>query len=251
MVQRKFPSSWPHALEIAREVEAKIVEGLRAPGVCAKQEMFESLARTMQMETKMIIGFGHRAQSGKDAAAEHLIKKYGFTRRAFGDALKEGAAAIFGIPLNDFYDGVKKEQVDHFWGQTLRFILQKVGTECMRNGYDQQVWVQAVRRHIMNNPNIHDWVVPDVRFANEAKAIKDWGGVVVCMTRPGAGGDTNVGIPQHPSEVALDNFTGWDQHILNNGTLEDLYDKVDKLMDEYAVKPTVHTTNSSGQLGQG
>lgn len=250
MEQRKFPRNWLHALDVAREIEAKIIDGLRAPGVYAKQDVFRSLAETMEMETKMIIGFGHRAQSGKDAAAEHLIKRYGFTRRAFGDALKEAAAAIFGIPLDDFYDGNKKEQVDHFWGQTLRYILQKVGTECMRNGYDQQIWVQAVRRYIMNNPDVHDWVIPDVRFANEAKAIKDWGGIVVCMTRPGTGGDTSVGIPQHPSEVDLDDFTGWDQHILNNGTLDDLYDKVDHLMDEYAVKPVVHTTNSQGQLGQ-
>jgi hypothetical protein len=250
MVQRKFPSSWPHALEIARRVEAKIIEGLHAPGAYAKQEVFKSLAGIMEMETKMIIGFGHRAECGKDAAASHLIKRYGFTRRAFGDSLKEAVSAIFRIPLADLHDTAKKGELDHFWGQTLRFILQKVATECMRDNYDQEIWVKSVQRHIIDNKETTDWVIPDVRFVNEARAIKDWGGTIVCITRPGTGGGQNVGIPSHRSELELDDFGGWDHHIMNNGTLDDLYDKVDDFMASLGVKPVVRSVNHRGQLGQ-
>jgi len=198
----------------------------------------------------MIVGFGHRAQSGKDAAADYLVKRYGFTRRAFGDALKEAASVIFGIPLADFHDTSKKASIDHFWGVTLRYILQKVGTECMRSGYDQDVWVKSLQRHIINHREVTDWVIPDVRFPNEARAIKEWGGIVVQIERPGFGGPDNIGIKGHPSEMAMEDFTGWDQWIKNNGTLDDLYDKVERLMDEYAVKPVIQSFNAKHQLGQ-
>lgn len=47
--------------------------------------------------------------SGKDCAAEYLIKKHGFIRVAFADALKELVATQYNIPLNYLHDSEYKE----------------------------------------------------------------------------------------------------------------------------------------------
>jgi hypothetical protein len=63
-------------------------------------------------------------------------------------------------------------------------------------------------------------VVPDVRFPNEARAIKNWGGLLIRVDRAVAG--ASGGIEGHASENSLISWTDWDVVIPNNRTLEDL-----------------------------
>tara|TARA_R100001244_G_scaffold120565_1_gene90177 strand:- start:2776 stop:3039 length:264 start_codon:yes stop_codon:yes gene_type:complete len=51
-------------------------------------------------------------------------------------------------------------------------------------------------------------IVPDVRFPNEADAIKQAGGKVIRLTR-------SPHDDQHESETALDDYEGFD-HVLDN-----------------------------------
>lgn len=182
----------------------------------------------------MIIGFGCKARTGKDLAAEHLVERYGFRRRAFADSLKEAARVIFGLTDDQLY-GDRKELIDDFWGETPRFILQRMGTECMRRGYDQEVWIRSLHRHIKDNFEHRDWVVPDVRFPNEAEAIRGWGGVVYRVDRPGAG--ASGGMEGHASETSMDGYTRWDGILENTGSIEEFKGKLDTLMEGYGCKP--------------
>jgi hypothetical protein len=173
----------------------------------------------------MIIGIGYRAGSGKDTVANLLATHHGFRRRAFADALKEAARAIFHLDDDQLY-GQLKEAEDVFWRRSPRFILQKLGTECLRHGYDPDVWVQSLRRHIIDNPDQRDWVVPDVRFFNEARAIRDWGGCLWRVDRPGL---APKGIVGHASETELDGATLiWNKIIDNGGTLQQLEVRVEE-----------------------
>jgi hypothetical protein len=172
----------------------------------------------------VIIGIGYRAGSGKDVVATHLVAHHGFRRRAFADALKEAARDIFHLDDDQLY-GQVKEAEDVFWRRSPRFILQKLGTECLRRGYDADVWVQSLRRYMIKNPEQRDWVIPDVRFLNEARAIRDWGGCLWRVDRPGL---EARGIAGHASETELDGFAGWDKIIDNNGTLEQLAVRVEE-----------------------
>ena len=80
----------------------------------------------------------------------------------------------------------------------------------------------------MQNQNTN-WVFDDCRFLNEAKAIKEWGGLVVRLDRPQAG--AVGGVIGHASEVAMKEYKDWD-YIINNrgGPMSGLYDKVDMFM---------------------
>jgi hypothetical protein len=171
----------------------------------------------------VILGIAGRARSGKDTVAARLVERHGYVRHAFADALKEGCAAVFGLTREQLY-GDDKERVDPFWQDTPRRILQLFGTECVRRGYRDDVWIKALERRIAGLPHV---VIPDLRFPNELAAIKAWGGAAVLVVRPGAG--ATGGVEGHASESALDHVREWDVVIENSGTLDQLHQVVDAL----------------------
>ena len=63
-------------------------------------------------------------------------------------------------------------------------------------------------------------VIPDVRFPNEADAIKELGGIIWRINRHGLNG-----INEHRSEHAMDSQMV-DHVIYNDGSLEELSDEV-------------------------
>jgi hypothetical protein len=172
----------------------------------------------------MILGLGYKARSGKDTVANYLVKNFGFKRIAFADPLKRGCMEIFGFSEEQVF-GELKETVDPYWGFSPRYALQKVGTDCLRNGFDREIWVKAAGKRILAEPDTN-WVITDCRFPNEAEAVHAWGGRLVKVDRPGVGAST--GIERHSSEVAMESYDGWWQTIYNHGTLDELYEVVDE-----------------------
>lgn len=172
------------------------------------------------------IGIAGRARSGKDAIAEILVRRFGFVRLAFADPLKDACAAIFGFTKDQLY-GDQKEKPDPFWDDTPRKVLQLVGTECLRKGYADDVWVRAMERRVKEHERV---VIPDVRYPNEAGAVRRWGGILIRVTRDGAG--ATGGVAGHPSEHAIDEWDGLDFEIPNNGTLAQLEMTVSFIAEE-------------------
>lgn len=135
-----------------------------------------------------VIGVCGLIGSGKGTVADILVDKYGFEKLSFADRLKDGAAAIFGWP-RDLLEGDTKasrdwrEEADPFWtaelGKTItpRYVLQVMGTECMRNGFAQDIWVLLIKQKIQASPE-KNWVIPDVRFENEQDMIRGIGGEI-------------------------------------------------------------------------
>ena len=98
---------------------------------------------------------------------------------------------------------------------TVREVLQFVGTDLFRDRFHPETWTSALMRRYTPDQN---WLIADVRFPNEAKAIRDKGGIVIRVERPGEYKDL------HPSETALDDYT-FDEVFYNDGTVEDLLNK--------------------------
>jgi len=178
----------------------------------------------------MIIGLGYKAKSGKDLVAVHLIREYGFIKTAFAETLKNACGEIFHLNKEQLH-GRKKEMIDSYWGVTPRYILQKVGTECMRNGFADDIWIKSLHRKILKNPG--NYVITDVRFPNEADAVLDWGGKLIRVDRINSG--ASGGIEKHASEVSLDDYTKWNYILKNDGTVEELFQKIDEVMKSVAI----------------
>ncbi len=172
-----------------------------------------------------IIGLGYKARSGKDTVAE-VLERYGFKRTAFAKSLKEAVKAIFHFTDDHVY-GELKEVHNEFWGTTPRDILQRMGTNAMRNNFRNDVWLKSVEAEMLNDLD-RDWVISDVRFPNEANMIQLLGGSVFRVDRPGI--KSAIATTSHASETSMDGWGGWDGVIDNSGTLDDLYDRTAELL---------------------
>lgn len=64
-----------------------------------------------------------------------------------------------------------------------------------------------------------NWIITDMRFPNELKAVKNKNGITIRVNR------VNLIENNHPSETSLDSAT-FDYVIDNNGTIEELIQKV-------------------------
>lgn len=165
----------------------------------------------------MIIGLSGYAKSGKDEVAKIILRQHReWEVRKFSGKLKEVATVLTGIPSGMFESQEFKSMELPGWDMTVREFLQRVGTEGIRNGVHPDAWVNALFADYYK----HDyWIITDCRFPNEAQAIKDRGGKVVRIVRPGVSA-----INAHSSETALDDWD-FDYVIHNDGTLEDLMTK--------------------------
>ena len=166
---------------------------------------------------------------------------------------------------------------------TPRKLLQLLGTDCGRDIIHTNIWVNALFADYKSNASyrfgiidlgvkgsfnqigdtVEDpdgfpkWIITDVRFPNEAQAIKDRSGIIIRVNRP-----INLRFPNlwklytssnkfvnkagkflawlsghdkemweklnHPSETALDDYE-FDHVIDNNGSIEELVEKVKQL----------------------
>jgi dephospho-CoA kinase len=109
---------------------------------------------------------------------------------------------------------------------TPRNLLQELGTDVCRQIHPS-AWINAL--FVDYTSKKHDkWVISDVRFPDEAQAIKNRGGIVIKVNR-------DVSDDQHKSEKALDGYTDWDYVIDNNGTIEGLIDQVETMLNKFKV----------------
>lgn len=93
---------------------------------------------------------------------------------------------------------------------------------------DKNVWVDVMKQTVSNIiANGKDVVIPSVRFVNELEAVTDLGGETWWVVRPSLQAGANAG---HSSENSVFE-TDFDRTIRNDGTLEDLYKKIDDILD--------------------
>jgi hypothetical protein len=201
----------------------------------------------------MIIGINGYAGSGKDTIGrliqiacctdlpdgqgiDDLLENYdqhewwleeqsGWEIKKWAGKLKQISSLLTGIPVEKFEDQeFKKTNLGPEWNMTVRDFLQKIGTEGLRTGLHENTWVNALMADYKpsvvgftslgedsySEPN---WIITDTRFPNEAQAIKNAGGIVIRVDRPGV-----TAINAHPSETSLDNWD-FDHKIMNGSDL--------------------------------
>jgi len=207
-----------------------------------------------------IIGIHGYIESGKDTVA-NIIKKIDVERdwkiKKFASKLKQIATILTGIPSEMFENqDFKKTYLGNEWDITkktdhtliengkaaseyieskmsIRDMLQKLGTEAMRNGLHPDVWVNALlcdykktkdKDEEYTHPN---WIISDLRFPNEYDAIKKKGGFCIKVVRPVV--DKSTSEQQHISEYALDYHT-FDYTLDNSGDIDDLEKEVRQML---------------------
>ena len=208
-----------------------------------------------------LLGLSGFAGSGKDEAAkaiQELMPGEWHVKR-FSGKLKQIASILTGIPEEKFEDQeFKKTNLGPEWNylvgylkpighgsvessidsvpMTVRMFLQNLGTDAIRKNLHHNAWVNALfadykpvdTRYLGINQSrqMPNWVIPDVRFKNEAQAIKDRGGIIIRVDRPGVGPVNN-----HPSETELNDGI-FDYKIANASDLISLKQSVKVILEK-------------------
>ena len=166
----------------------------------------------------MIIGLTGYAQSGKDSVANILVSNYGYTRVAFADPIREllyqmnPAVKDGGYRVQSTVDAYGWDVAKTAFPE-VRNMLQNLGVGA-RKTFGDMFWVQQALRLIQFDGN---YVITDVRYPNEAKAIREYDNAQIWrIKRSGI-----IPVNAHASETAMDG-ENVDQIFVNNGTLDDL-----------------------------
>lgn len=217
----------------------------------------------------MIIGLSGHIKSGKSTAA-NLIRQFksNFEEKYFAFKLKYIASYLTGEDQKLFETQEGKEGFLEEWGMTRREILQKLGTESLRNNLHNDVWIKALFADYKPTQlcNYPDWIVSDTRFKNEADEIKKRGGKILRINRPfsiiypdqwekfvqfethrqnnfteerfvawlSIGNREQIDLYHklvHLSETELDNYDGFDYVINNTGSFEDFFGDIQKFLN--------------------
>ena len=173
--------------------------------------------------TGRLIGIGGYAGSGKDAIADILEDSHGFYRTFMSQPLnaalcrlnpqvevRHGEVFRYVDLINQLGYAKAKELPE------VRRLLQAMGTEVGRDMFGQTVWIDQLRNYLAAQKPDDDVVVTGIRFPNEASMIRELGGELWWVYRPGYGP-----VNSHSSDNTL-SLRHFDRVVVNDGTLEDL-----------------------------
>ena len=182
--------------------------------------------------TTTLIALTGPAGAGKDAFAWRLVSTYGFARFAFADPVREAALTVMrAADIDHAYltERHLKEQPLPGLGFSARRLLQVLGTECGRS-LDHDIWVRIMRLRLglHTAQPVHDRiVVTDVRYPNEARAVREWGAHLVGISRSRVSA-----VEPHSSETHYaDLMAGADTLVVNDGSVRQLHHMADGLAD--------------------
>ncbi|UDL14631.1 deoxynucleoside monophosphate kinase [Arthrobacter phage KeAlii] len=184
------------------------------------------------MHTTPLVGLIGKKRTGKDTFAAVLVEHHGYERVALADPLREAALALDPImgtfPLNS--EGIVRVRewrlsdviAELGWEKAKDYVpevrrtLQRLGTESIRS-LDDRFWIRTAfeRINALREAGV-PVVVTDVRYPNEADAIRDAGGYLTRITR-----DLPSDGDSHASENALDDYRE-NLRVPNNGSKADL-----------------------------
>jgi hypothetical protein len=204
-----------------------------------------------------VVGVGGRLRHGKDAVADRLVDAHGWVKFGMSDPLATAAytlnpwilmptalgwknrftaflARVFRVPPRPVF--MRYQQLQDMLGyvgvkeyEEARRILQVLGTEVGRKQFDENFWVDLMVKNVRKaiEAGAPGVIVTGVRFPNELDAIMDeLDGETWWVHRPALAETASAA---HASENSV-NAVDFERVVVNDGTLEDLYRKVDALV---------------------
>ena len=170
----------------------------------------------------MIIGLAGRKQSGKSTLAQFLCEGLGFKEDSFGAPIRQFVAQLCGYTLGELE--VYKEVVHPMFGKTPRHMMQTLGTDWARNTISDSIWVDCLASRLSDANKV---VISDLRFENEATAIRAMGGTIIHIERL-----QNEPTDMHASEAGIKPVLGPDYIIHNNGSINGFFDQAKEILGE-------------------
>lgn len=208
-------------------------------GTAAELALATALGKEIiyQSERPVLIGLGGRLASGKDEIADELVRNHGYVKVGMSDVLHQAMLALDPIVspssstsglvqvrrYSEWVDAVG--YVEAKKNPEVRRLLQNLGTEVGRKMLGSNIWVTTMKARLQGlRAEGKDVVITGIRYPNEVTMVERLRGKLVWVDRPGyeaAGG--------HASENSVSG-SDFHQTIVNDGSLEDLYEKAGDLL---------------------
>lgn len=129
------------------------------------------------------LAFYGKAGAGKTTLAKKVCKILGCERFSFADSLKAEVINIYKTKIT--WKDIKSHNYSKIvHGKTIRQILQEHGTN--RRAEDPKYWIKKLlnaMKYIIEHKHWRGIVVDDLRFLNEAKALKENGFFIIKIIR--------------------------------------------------------------------
>lgn len=208
---------------------------------CGSIRVYSTACYICKPPPKKIVALVGHAGSGKDTVAQMMPAQ----RIAFADTLKHICKQVFDFSVDQLWGPSEHRNAPDARytredGQPLtpRFALQTLGTEWGRRCHPD-IWAIAGIRQasIVCDYEGKNVVITDCRFVNEARIVKQYGGEVWRVVRPGV--RLTGEAAAHPSEVEQDSREMdalVDAAIFNDGSLDDLRREVERLCEARGVR---------------
>ena len=139
-----------------------------------------------------------------------------------------------------------REQVDPWWATRLgmkdltpRWVLQYFGTEVVRSGFHDDMWIASLENKQSNSKD--NVVITDVRFRNEIRMLRGLDAQIVEVARGDKPSYWNEALKYweggpEPKDIHRSEWdwigTEFDVILDNNKTIEDLYAQVNHLLQD-------------------
>lgn len=169
-----------------------------------------------------IVAFYGPQGAGKSESAKAVSFLEGWHRVSFAGPLYAMMSSLLGTDARKID---KEAPLPGLCGKTLRYALQRLGTEFGRGMIGDTVWLEALTRRVgeLRKDGAAGVVIDDLRFANEYRLLRDMGAKVIRIEREGRMIPTMNG--GHASEADWVGFTP-DAVIENCGSVESLREMV-------------------------
>lgn len=158
----------------------------------------------------MIIGICGAARSGKSVSAAILQNKLGFQEHSFAAPIREFVWKLLDVDAATF-EMIKDKPHPMLSGKTPRYAMQTLGTEWGRNTISETLWIDVCINKAKNHTG--NVVISDVRFENEAVAIRNAGGIIIKIVRKDA---PVIQTSKHSSEAGISECLV--DHIIENNS---------------------------------
>lgn len=120
------------------------------------------------------------------------------------------------------YTEDSKRSTEDLIKPTPRLLLQLIGTEGGRDLIHPNIWVNSTLADYNKDSK---WIITDCRFKNEADAVKEKGGIVIRVNSKRCNQND-----YHASEIDLDDYNNFNYVIENDGSIEELVEKVREIL---------------------
>jgi hypothetical protein len=175
-----------------------------------------------------IVAFTGLAGVGKDTAAKVLLDR-GWQALSFADPIRESLLKLNPyIPIGTYAFLIPKFAkladlvAKHGWDfckrmyPEVRKLMQVFGSEVGRETFGEDVWVELLTSKIKT---VGQYVITDMRYANELDAIQWLGGTIIYLDRPGI-----VQMAHASEQLSFDISAAIEIH--NDKSIKDLHEEV-------------------------